>query len=223
MPTKNSRRSRRPQATRQTLLTFEQAHPPVEQAVAALDAEWKKRRDERLQPFKSKPDAATNPQVYWDAADAEFATEEDPEPSAQAFLISKLRDGSLPFFVHDAAGKIVKGDSKLHLRTLAAIQRVLIGARDLERTLAEGSAAPQQVHRISNEQSAERFADGYIKSEKEAGRTPTQRGVEQAAKNAGIHGGRQLLRNAYNRLQRSAGIAVERGHPKNSPNQFAKK
>jgi len=53
MPTKNSRRSRRPQATRQTLLTFEQAHPPVEQAVAALHAEWKKRRDERLQPFKA--------------------------------------------------------------------------------------------------------------------------------------------------------------------------
>jgi hypothetical protein len=135
MPAKSSRRSRQSQAKPQRLLTFQRAleAPWVEQAFVPLHEAWRKRRDKYLRRLKNRHDAATNPRVWQVAADAEHRTK-DLEPSAEKLLISKLRDGSLPFFVRDAVGNTVEGDPDLDLGTLAEIRRcVLIDADDLKK------------------------------------------------------------------------------------------
>jgi hypothetical protein len=59
------------------------------------------------------------------------------------------------------------------------------------------------------EMNAEHFVTRYINDETAAGRHPTQTGLEDAAKKAGIRGGREDRRAAFHRL-----IDVRRGRPR---------
>jgi hypothetical protein len=61
---------------------------------------------------------------------------------------------------------------------------------------------------------ADEFAADYITSEKQAGRRPTMMGLERAAADAKLRGGRAFLRDAYHRRQ---DVKVGR------PTKFAKK
>ena len=62
-----------------------------------------------------------------------------------------------------------------------------------EPTNAKVPTARRQV----TKKKAECFAAAYINSEQAAGRSPTLRGFEVAAKNAGMRGGREYLRAAF--------------------------
>jgi hypothetical protein len=83
-----------------------------------------------------------------------------------------------------------------------------------EPTNAKAPAARRRV----TEKNAERFAADYITSEQAAGRSPTLRGLEAAAKSADRHGGREYLRAAFSRLQR-----VRRGRPPKASPKIAEK
>jgi hypothetical protein len=139
MPAKNSRQSRRSQ----DFLTLKEAfgHRVLKKAWAVDYTAWCKRRDARLLPFKSRPDAATNAQVYRDAVAVEFKTE-DLEPSLQSILAAKIHDRRLPFYEQDAIGNVVRGDPADLVDALAATQAaielrrrrpVLIEANDLRK------------------------------------------------------------------------------------------
>jgi hypothetical protein len=65
---------------------------------------------------------------------------------------------------------------------------------------------------------AERFAADYINSEQAAGRSPTLRGLEAAAKSADMYGGREYLRAAFRRSRR-----VGRGRPPKASPKIAEK
>jgi hypothetical protein len=82
----------------------------------------------------------------------------------------------------------------------------------LQRSLQSGgtstNAKVPTARRPVTPKIAERFAADYIKSEQTAGRSPTLRGFEAAAKSADMHGGREYLRAAFRRLER-----VRRGRP----------
>ena len=57
---------------------------------------------------------------------------------------------------------------------------------------------------------AEQFAANYIRTEQTSGRRPSLVGLEAAAKDARMHGGREYLRAAF---RRSLGAQVKRGRP----------
>ena len=63
---------------------------------------------------------------------------------------------------------------------------------------------------------AEHFAAHYINSEQAAGRSPTLRGLEAAAKSNDMHGGREYLRAAFRRSGR-----VRRGRPPKASSKIA--
>jgi hypothetical protein len=139
MPAKNTRRARRSQ----DLLTLKEAfgHRELIKFWADDHTAWCKRRDARLLQFKSRPDAAVNLQVYRDAVAIEFETE-DPEPSPQSILATKIYNRSLPFYEQDAIANVVRGDPADLAETLAATQEeitcrkrraVLIEANDLRK------------------------------------------------------------------------------------------
>ena len=65
--------------------------------------------------------------------------------------------------------------------------------------------------------SAKTFAREYIARELEAGRQPTQVGLESAARADGKTGGRDLLRKGFHELRAFAGEPVKRGRRKKSP------
>lgn len=65
---------------------------------------------------------------------------------------------------------------------------------------------------------AERFVDDYIKNEEGQGRRPSIEGLEAAAKDAGMRGGRELLRAAFNRR-----MGGRRGRPAKASLKTAKK
>jgi hypothetical protein len=65
---------------------------------------------------------------------------------------------------------------------------------------------------------AEGFAADFIKSERAAGRSPTLSGLEAAAKNAGMRGGREYRRDAFRRL-----CGVRRGRPPKATPKIAEK
>jgi hypothetical protein len=68
--------------------------------------------------------------------------------------------------------------------------------------------------------SAEHFAIDYISREQAAGRRPTMKGLEFAAKQANLRGGREYLRAA---LRGNPTVEVRRGRPTNAPGKIAKK
>ena len=74
------------------------------------------------------------------------------------------------------------------------------------------------TRRPVTEKIAERFAAHYINSEQAAGRSPTLRGLEAAAKSADMHGGREYLRAAFRRSRR-----VRRGRPPKASPKIAEK
>ena len=71
----------------------------------------------------------------------------------------------------------------------------------LQRLLQSGgeptNAKVPTARRLVTEKIAEHFAAHYINSEQAAGRSPTLRGLEAAAKSADMHGGREYLRAAF--------------------------
>ena len=67
---------------------------------------------------------------------------------------------------------------------------------------------------------AECFAAAHINSEQAAGRSPTLRGLEAAAKNAGMRGGREYLRAAF---RGSCRVEVKRGRPPKANPKIAEK
>jgi hypothetical protein len=68
------------------------------------------------------------------------------------------------------------------------------------------SAKPQPLTR----KNAERFVAEFSDGEKKAGRHPTLKGLETAARKAGLRGGRQYLRDAFHR---APGVVVKEGRP----------
>ena len=75
--------------------------------------------------------------------------------------------------------------------------------------LRDDSAAPTKP-RLVTRSGADKFAAEYISKEKAAGRKPTLVGLEDAAKKAGFHGGREYLRDAF---RRSPDVVVREGRP----------
>lgn len=71
------------------------------------------------------------------------------------------------------------------------------------------STAPTKP-RLFSRSYADKFAAEYINEEKAAGRSPTLVGLEDAAKKAGFHGGREYLRDAFHR---SPDVVVKEGRP----------
>ena len=97
-------------------------------------------------------------------------------------------------------------------------------ATSLQRFLQSGGE-PTNVkvptgRRPVTEKIAERFAAHYINSEQAAGRSPTLRGLEAAAKNAGMRGGREYLRAAF---RGSCRVEVKRGRPPKANPKIAEK
>jgi len=66
---------------------------------------------------------------------------------------------------------------------------------------------------VLSRRTAERFVAEFIDCERKAGREPTLTGLEKAAKNARIRGGRDRLREAF---RRTPNVTVRRGRPTKS-------
>jgi hypothetical protein len=117
---------------------------------------------------------------------------------------------------------------KLHPRLavewlLSKPKREHLVPTSLQRCLQPGrgpaDAKAATSRRAVTKKIAERFADHYINSEQAAGRLPTLRGLEGAAKNAGMHGGREYLRAAF----RGFRVEVRRGRPPKAIPKIAEK
>lgn len=85
-----------------------------------------------------------------------------------------------------------------------------------ENTNAEAPARPRPV----TEKIAERFVADFIHGEQAVGRLPTLVGLEAAAQNAGMRGGREYLRAAFRRLR---GAEFRRGRPPKASTKIAEK
>ena len=118
---------------------------------------------------------------------------------------------------------------KLHPRPavewlLSKPKREHLVPTSLQRFLQSGgeptNAKVPTGRRPVTEKIAERFAAHYINSEQAAGRSPTLRGLEAAAKNAGMRGGREYLRAAF---RGSSRVEVKRGRPPKANPKIAEK
>lgn len=69
---------------------------------------------------------------------------------------------------------------------------------------------PTRKQRMVSRKNVQAFVTEYIRSEKEAGRNHAQVGLEAAAKEAGFHVRRELLREVY---QQTPGVVVKPGRP----------
>jgi hypothetical protein len=78
------------------------------------------------------------------------------------------------------------------------------------RDLVEHTSAVSVKPRPLTTKSAGRFVAEFIDREKKAGRRPTIDGLEAAAKQAGLRGGREFLRDAF---RRAPGVVVKEGRP----------
>ena len=85
-----------------------------------------------------------------------------------------------------------------------------------EPTNANAPTAPRFV----TKKIAERFVANYIDGEQAAGRSPTLVGLEAAAKQANMRGGREYLRAAF---RRSRGAEFRRGRPPKVSTKIAEK
>jgi len=84
--------------------------------------------------------------------------------------------------------------------------------RRLRRLLAKAAGDPASKRPLT-QQGADKFAADYIANQKQTGELPTQTGLERAAKDAGHHGGREFLREAF---KKKLGSQVKRGRPAKS-------
>jgi hypothetical protein len=118
---------------------------------------------------------------------------------------------------------------KLHPRPavewlLSKIKREHLVPKSLQKFFQSGgestNAKAPTARRPVTEKIAERFVVHYIDSEQAAGRSPTLRALEAAAKNAGMHGGREYLRAAFRRSRR---VEVRRGRPSKTSPKIAEK
>jgi len=122
-----------------------------------------------------------------------------------------VEDGQINF---EGLGKV-----KVHPRAavewlLSKPKREHLVPKSLRRFLQSGgeptNAKAPTAPRLVTEKIAERFVANYINGEQAAGRSPTLVGLEAAAKEADMRGGREYLRAAF---RRSRGAEVRRGRP----------
>jgi hypothetical protein len=78
------------------------------------------------------------------------------------------------------------------------------------RSFVDSRSATSTRPRLLTRKSAERFVAEFIEREKRAGRRPTLKGVEAAAREANLRGGRQYLRDAFHR---APDVVVKEGRP----------
>ena len=118
---------------------------------------------------------------------------------------------------------------KLHPRPavewlLSNPKRMHLVPTSLQRFLRSGgepiNAEAPTARRPVTKKIAERFAADHINSEQAAGRSRTLRGLEAAAKNAGMRGGREYLRAAF---RGSCRVEVRRGRPPKAIPKIAEK
>jgi hypothetical protein len=81
---------------------------------------------------------------------------------------------------------------------------------DSLRSFVDSRSAVSTRPRLLTGKSAERFVAEFIDQEKKAGRRPTLKGVEAAAREANFRGGRQYLRDAFHR---APDVVVKEGRP----------
>jgi hypothetical protein len=74
-----------------------------------------------------------------------------------------------------------------------------------------------------NPRLAKKYTANYIENEHKAGRSPTQEGLEQAARDEGFVVNRKLLRPAWRDYWKNLGSEVKQGAEKIPPNRSAKK
>jgi hypothetical protein len=74
----------------------------------------------------------------------------------------------------------------------------------------ESRSAVSAQSRPLTRKKADRFAAEFIEREKQAGRRLTLKGLEEAAKEAKLRGGRQYLREAFHR---APDVVVKEGRP----------
>jgi hypothetical protein len=84
-------------------------------------------------------------------------------------------------------------------------QRRLVRPTETEKSSTSGSTRP------FTKKTAKKFAAEYIDRKKKAAERPTLMGLETAAKEANLHGGRDLLRAAF---KQGVGTEVRRGRPR---------
>jgi hypothetical protein len=116
---------------------------------------------------------------------------------------------------------------KIKVRPRAAVEWLLskpnrehLVPGSLRRFMQTGPEATPTKRRPINAKIAESFVTKYLDGEQAAGRRPTIAGLEAAAKQTGMSGGREHLRTAYRRSPR---VEVRRGRPPKTSSKFAKK
>ncbi len=82
-------------------------------------------------------------------------------------------------------------------------------------SMDERRDSPKPRRRVVKK-SAHEFAQSYIDNEKQAGRQPTQLGLEKAALTADLRGWREHLRTAFKTIQAHAGVEVRPGRIRKS-------
>jgi hypothetical protein len=81
------------------------------------------------------------------------------------------------------------------------------------RRFVEDKSVARTKPTVLSRRTADGFVARFIDGEREAGREPTLTRLEEAAKNAGIRGGRDLLRDVF---RRTPSVTVRRGRPTKS-------
>src|SRR5262249_7831823 len=127
--------------------------------------------------------------------------------SGDTSLLLAIEDGQTDF------GNL--GKVKVHPRAavdwlLSKPKREHLVPETVRRFLKSGGKPAGVAARHITKKIADRFVANYIKDEQAAGRRPTQSGLEAAAKNAGLRGGRECLRSAFHQSPR---VEVRRGRP----------
>jgi hypothetical protein len=107
-----------------------------------------------------------------------------------------------------------------------SLQWVQLRTTDIVEVLCEGVAQPtpgtaQEKAQRSSSRKRHQFVADYIAGKNAAGKRPTQGELEKTAVAAGIRGAREELRTIFKKLMGPE--VVERGRPRKSPPESAKK
>jgi hypothetical protein len=119
--------------------------------------------------------------------------------------------GQVKVHPHAAVEWLLSKPKREHL-VPTSLRRFLQSGEDLKNSKARTALRPV------NQKIAKRFTANYVHGEQAAGRSPTLVGLEAAAKEAGMRGGREYLRTAFRQLR-----AVRRGRPPKASTKIAEK
>jgi hypothetical protein len=109
-----------------------------------------------------------------------------------------------------------------------SIEWIELSTSDVMEILCGGGPLPAAGRAVIDRESAQlaslrqrqQFVADYIARQKEAGNRPTLTGLEAEATDAGIRGGREILRATFRQIQ---GVEVTRGRPRKSRPKSADK